>query len=316
MIGMALDSVLRCEYDDFDVHIMDQSETDETERLVEERVCSHPRGGAVRYHHIGKAGLSRATNLGLAAATGDVVAKTDDDCEVPPNWLSHVAAAFEEDAELGLMYGQVHVPESLREVARSGAIVPSLYFSEARRFSRSDGFALIGMGANMAMRKSLVQKIGGFDEALGAGGPLRSADDFDLALRIYRSGAAVRLLPESIVHHYGVRTRDQWPSTLSNYGIGDAAFYMKHIRCGDLLAARLFLDLIARSIYREARESWRKRRWVPNPHGRSLWRGIREGARFGIDRVNRLYVETERAKMVATPGAQISAAARSSRPGE
>ena len=97
------------------------------------------------------------------------------------------------------------------------------------------------MGANFGARRRLFERIGGFDEILGGGGPLKSSQDFDLQYRAYLAGATVLLRPEVQVDHYGVRTHAQWPATLRAYGFGDGAFYSKHIRCGDLYALSLFV---------------------------------------------------------------------------
>ena len=55
------------------------------------------------------------------------------------------------------------------------------------------------------------------------------------------------------VDHYGTRTKDQWPATMANYGIGDGAFYSKHIRCGDLLALWLLVRQYCYSRLREVK---------------------------------------------------------------
>ena len=82
--------------------------------------------------------------------------------------------------------------------------------------------------------------------------PLRSSQDFDFALRVYRAGFAVLLDPAVKVDHYGARTKAQWPGTLVAYGIGDGAFYGKHVRCRDPLAAWLLCPVAA---------------WLPSPPG-------------------------------------------------
>ena len=95
------------------------------------------------------------------------------------------------------------------------------------------------MGANFAVRRRLFDAIGGFDERLGCGGPLRAGEDFDFAYRTYRSGAAILLRPDVSLLHDGRRERSEWPGLVRNYGIGDGAFYSKHIRCGDWRAMQM-----------------------------------------------------------------------------
>src|SRR6185369_10582144 len=148
-----------------------------------------------------------------------VVACTDDDVIVPKDWLTQIARAFDEDPEVGLLYGQVLIPESLKEVEKNGTlIVPHLPIERRERLGKGQPFKVFGMGANMAIRRSAFELVGGFDEALGGGGPLRSSQDFDFAFRMYRFGRAILLAPEVKVDHYGSRTHDQWVGTMKAYG--------------------------------------------------------------------------------------------------
>ena len=70
------------------------------------------------------------------------------------------------------------------------------------------------MGANFAARRRLFDAIGGFDEILGGGGPLRSSQDYDLAYRTYRAGRVILLRPEVTLRHDGRREAEDWPALL------------------------------------------------------------------------------------------------------
>jgi GT2 family glycosyltransferase len=298
-IGQALESVCQCDFDSFDVHIMDQSTNTKTREVVEELTKRFASTCTIVYHHLDKAGLSRAYNAGLRVATSEIVACTDDDVIVPSDWLRQIERAFASDPELGLLYGQVLIPASLVQAEKEGLIVPSLPIARRERIYKR-GFRVFGMGANMAMRKSTHALVGGFDEALGGGGPLRSSQDFDFAYRVFRAGKAILLAPEVKVDHYGTRTADQWPGTMTAYGIGDGAFYSKHIRCGDLLALRLFAKTLLVVGARYAKSVVRERNLTRDDYGQSLLTGVRMAAKFAIDPELRLYRETADAKMTVT----------------
>ena len=98
----------------------------------------------------------------------------------------------------------------------------------------------------------LFTSIGGFDQVLGGGGPLRSSQDYDLAYRTYKSGSVILLRPEVTLRHDGRREAEDWPALLLNYGTGDGAFYMKHVRCRDPFAAWLLAKVLARSAAKSA----------------------------------------------------------------
>jgi len=299
-IGQALESVCQCEYASFDVHVMDQSTNSLTREIVERLAQRYAQKCVVKYHFLEKAGLSRAYNAGVRAATAEIVACTDDDVIVPCNWLSEIARAFEADPEAGLLYGQVLIPASLIEAEKQGLIVPSLPIPQRERLYKQQ-FKVFGMGANMAMRKSAHARVGGFDEALGGGGPLRSSQDYDFAYRINRSGMAILLEPEIKVDHYGTRTPEQWPSTLIAYGIGDGAFYAKHIRCGDTFALYLLSKVLLRQGARHAKYMVTHRALSHDHYIESIFKGMRMASKFMVDPEFRLYRETQHAKMSVTP---------------
>ena len=311
-IGQAVESIVQCDYHDFDIHIMDQSTNDLTKKIVEALAQQHSDRCAVIYHHLERAGLSAAYNSGIHVCDGEIIAFTDDDVIVPADWLSHIKTVFEREKDAGLLYGQVLIPKDMESEVAKGIIVPALTFEKYERLSRAEGFRVIGMGANMAIRRSLLEYVGGFDEALGGGGPLRSSQDYDFAYRAYRFGSVIILAPDVKVDHYGTRTRDQWPATMKNYGIGDGAFYAKHIRCGDREAFWMLAKLMLRSRLREVRNSLRARKWQPDTYGRHLMVGYNDSKAFDIDAQFRRYQETERGKMVATEANVVTATRRGS----
>jgi glycosyltransferase involved in cell wall biosynthesis len=309
-VGQAIESVAECDFSDYDIHIMDQSTDAQTQEIVAGLARRFEHKLAIHYHHLDKAGLSRAYNAGLRATSGEIIACTDDDVVVAKDWLAQIERAFARDVQAGLLYGQVLIPQSLQEAEQQGIIVPSLPIPKAKRFIRGKGFKVFGMGANMAMRRSFAERVGGFDEALGGGGPLRSSQDFDFAYRMYLAGAAVLLEPSVKVDHYGTRTREQWPATMKAYGIGDGAFYAKHIRCGDVFAAWLFAKVLAKSGRRHLKHLLLERRVREDDYTPNLWNGIREASKFAIDRKSRLYRETDKGKLTVTEANAVTGVQR------
>jgi GT2 family glycosyltransferase len=296
LIGAAIESVAACDYRAFDLSVMDQSTNSDTEAVVNRLRESLADRCAIHYQHFDKAGLSRAYNAGFRATDAPIVACTDDDVVVPSDWLTRIAAAFDDDPGVGLLYGQVLVPASLAHVPE-GTIVPSLVWADRQRLHETKrNFKVWGMGANMAIRRVAMDDVGGFDEIMGGGAPLRSSQDFDFALRMYRKGYAVLLDPDVQVDHYGARSADQWPGTLVAYGIGDGAFYGKHMRCRDLLVWSLFLRKVARLVAKSVYDAGRSRRLPKlDDYGRNIFTGLKQGARYDVDRTTRLYAENDRA---------------------
>ncbi len=284
-IGNAVESVLANTYSNFDLTIIDQSTNGETEAILRQ---IGERDGRIRYQRMNTSGLSRAYNRAIASTTGPIIAFTDDDCLVPSDWIEKIVTAFEEQRDGELMYGQVvpAYPENDGE-----ALTPLLRIERPERLDRANGFRVFGMGANFAARRSLFERAGTFDEALGGGGPLKSSQDFDLAYRAYRRNAAILLRPEVIVRHDGRRERQDWPALLRAYGFGDGAFYSKHVRCGDpyaaWLAAKNFGVASAKFVYKSALG----RRPEEINYLSGFVHGVRGGLKFGVDRTTLLYIQ-------------------------
>ncbi len=278
MAPRAVESVLRNTGVDFRLIVVDQSDNDATEKAM-------PASGRLQYVHLDRAGLSLAYNAGIALAGSPLIAFTDDDCVAPPHWLASVVAVFERHPDVEMLYGQTLVAPELRGTRD---VVPSLTIGREEKLGRGYGFRIYGMGANFAIRRSLIERVGGFDEALGGGGPLRSSQDFDFQYRAYKHGAICLLSPDVSVDHYGLRRADEWAATQGAYGVGDGAFYLKHVRCGDLFALRLLTARLARMIVHLLLNPIRRRpsQWT---YFRSVIGGMRRSLRYPVDRKRRLY---------------------------
>lgn len=283
----ALRSLTAQDFDRFEVIVVDQSHGPHTKAVVENALASD---GRIRYLHLDQAGLSRAYNAGIGAARGPLLAFTDDDCAAPTNWLRSVAVAFDAEPDVALLYGQVLLPPGLDQRDGEDGFTPQLPIARRRRLSRRDGFRVFGMGANFAARRSACVEVGGFDEVLGGGGPLQSAQDFDFAYRLFRQGHAIVLEPNVIVYHYGFRSLDDWPAVVRSYGIGVGGFYWKHVRMGDPYAARKLAAMLLRESAGVARKLVLRRpaasQWT---YVCNVGVGIFRSHRFAVDSGMRLY---------------------------
>lgn len=281
MIAGAVDSVLRNEHDSFELIVVDQSADKSTESALAELL----QDSRLRYFHTHRVGLSYAYNLGIKLAVAPLLAFTDDDCIAPPQWLAAVERAFERHPDVEMLYGQTRAAQALEGAP---GILPSLLIQSEEKLGQGVGFRIYGMGADFALRRSLVERIGGFDEALGGGGALKSSQDFDYQFRAYRAGAVCLLTPDVWVDHYGIRAGEAWASTMLSYGVGDGAFLLKHVRCGDMLALRILIARFGRRFLAEFANPLRGRpsQW---PYVWGCLKGMRDSFRFKIDRKRRLY---------------------------
>ena len=156
----------------------------------------------VRFVYLGSRGLSRARNVAVAQARGQIVAFTDDDCEPDPLWLATLARCFSGDPTLGVVAGAVLAPPP----SRPG---PTLCPSWQPLYGRYDPVASGGrppptwnwIGANVAMRREVLARNGEFDNLLGSGSLFPAAEDTDYKLRLEAAGVRMLVTPEAIVLH-------------------------------------------------------------------------------------------------------------------
>jgi glycosyltransferase involved in cell wall biosynthesis len=195
-----LEAVRRLDHPDFEVVVVDNSSGD----AAVERVARELGARYVREPH---GGLSRARNTGAHAARGSIVAFTDDDATPEAGWLSRHAAALADPA-LSATTGRVipTAPDSVTGRAYLAAGGEDLG-DRPYRVDRSTPmwfelahFGGVGVGPNMAFRRSLFERGWGFREDLGPADGLPGEEHFAF-YSLIRDGHAIAYVPESVVRH-------------------------------------------------------------------------------------------------------------------
>lgn len=194
--------------EDYEIIVVDDAPSEQTERHV---LSLSRHGVPIRYlRTAGTRGPAAARNLGWHAATGDIVAFTDDDCVPDPSWLRCGIAGFV-DGVAGVS-GQTLVP--LRDV-------PTDYEYNAGQLARSEFVT-----ANCFYRRHALVAAGGFDERFR----MAWREDTDLYFTLLARNARLVHEPAARVTHtvrpsgWGVSIRQQRKSMFN------ALLYKKHPR--------------------------------------------------------------------------------------
>lgn len=175
-------------YKEFEVIIVDQNRDDRAERVT----GTHGHGLALRLIR-SERGLSRARNLGLRFADGEIIGFPDDDCWYPPDLLERVVALLNAEPLNGGLSGRC-VSECGENWSRfdkvAGHLAPLNVLTRAT-------------AAAMFLRGGVLQDVGGFDERMGvgAGTPFQSAEEMDCLLRVLARGHRLVYAPSVCVFH-------------------------------------------------------------------------------------------------------------------
>lgn len=184
----------------WEVIVVDNNSQDDTPQVIADFQHEWPR---LRYEFQGEQGLSHARNHGIAAAHGNILLFTDDDVLPEPHWMEVTLTGLEKyhaDACGGYI-------APLWEVTPPPWLTERFYGFLAVRTDRSDDYDITlpsqaPFGANMAFRREVFQKVGGFDTTRGRkGAVLASGEDGELFERILAAGLKAVFLGQSRVHH-------------------------------------------------------------------------------------------------------------------
>jgi GT2 family glycosyltransferase len=271
-----------------EIVVVDQSRSDESRRALERQGAF----GDLRFHFVhtpGAVGLSRSRNVALAHCTSSVIAFTDDDCVLPSDWVTEIHRQFSADPSLGILFAPVLVPPELADAGFTPSYEPSTC---GRVVLEGDPVNVFGLGANMSIRRSAFERVGPFDEELGAGAPLfKAGEDTDYGFRAINLRIGVSTAPSPTVLHYGVRADADSRALRRNYVLGMTGYLGKHARLSNRVArkylqqrfATLFSEMVKHTVTRGRPSGLNDLRW--------LVEGIIASRRhYDVDRDRQLYV--------------------------
>ncbi|MGE0815855.1 MAG: glycosyltransferase [Vicinamibacterales bacterium] len=231
-----LTSLAALTYPRVEVIVVDDGSTDATAAIAR-------RAPGVTVLSVPNGGLSAARNVGLARATGEIVAYTDADVRVDPDWLTFLVQPMLSSGVAG-SGGPNVVPHDDPWVAQAVARAPG----GPTHVLLDDRIAEHVPGCNMAFRKDALAAIGGFNPVF-----LRAGDDVDICWRLQASGRSIGFAPAALVWHHHRRTvRAYWRQQVG-YGEGE-----------------IWLDAHHPEKFLSGQALWRGRIYSPLPFVRSL----------------------------------------------
>jgi len=180
-----------------EIVLVDNGSTDGTAPLLQSWVDRASGRTLLVEPHPGK---SRAVNRALSVARAPLLAFTDDDVEVPPDWLRSIVAFFEAHPDFDAAMGRVRLPAT---AAADPTVVDLVTrYRTIPLFDKGDAVCTVSelYGCNMVVRRAVFERVGVFNEQLGPGAS-GLYEDLDLARRIVAAGLRIGYMPTVVVTH-------------------------------------------------------------------------------------------------------------------
>jgi len=165
---------------------------------AETEAIAHQFG--VRYTVEPVQGLSRARNRGLEQSTTDIVAYLDDDAVPHSDWLEHLLSPFAEP-KVGAVTGRIQTPESDNSSSEQTLCVDQ----SVRHWFEIATFGGLGLGSNMALRRSACVGHVIFSPRLGRGSLIEIAEENYAFAHLLSRGYRGVYLPTAVVTHPPLR---------------------------------------------------------------------------------------------------------------
>ncbi len=189
--------------DDWECVVVDNNSSDDTSQRVGTFAAEHPRLN-IRCVVERRQGLSHARNCGIACSTGEYIAIIDDDERIVPDFISAYIDLFDTHPEAASAGGAIIAeyetarPRWMSRYTERPIANPIDLGHSVREFPAGR----IPGGGNMAIRRSAIERYGGFDTSLGrCGATLAGGEESDLFERLANAGERCLYTPRAVMYH-------------------------------------------------------------------------------------------------------------------
>lgn len=281
-------SILANAHPNFELVVVDQSKDDETQDALKS-FSGDPRLRYVKSTTIGK---GDALNAGLKETRGSAIAITDDDCTVPPNWLETFASIFSKHPKVAVAFCCVEAGEHDRT---AGFVPDFVRIGDRMLTTMHDARHVRGLGAGIAVRRDMIEEIGGFDSMLGPGSRFHDCDDRDIAIRALLARYHVYETSKIAVKHFGFRSWQQGPQLARRNFLGIGAAYSKFLKCGRIHLMYIPAhEFIKYALWPPIRDVLRLRQPSGIVRITAFAEGFMDGLRTRVDKATMLFVEKQK----------------------
>lgn len=217
----AVKSVLEQDYNNFDLHIVDDASEDDTRERLDRIIKANDK--VFYWRHDTQRGLSAARNTGLAQSKGEYIAFLDDDDVYKPDCISKRIALLqqlskEQYKRLGVIYcgNEIHIPHENRIKPNMPKIQGNI-----RKYLQEVFGSFPAPSSTMLFPRKVLEQVGGFDENI------LSSVDHDIWTNLAANGFDARAVEEALVIVYQNKKRRSMVSNVKPRIQGVESFLKK-----------------------------------------------------------------------------------------
>ncbi|QDS36345.1 glycosyltransferase family 2 protein [Brevibacillus brevis] len=242
VIERTIKAMLRLDYpkDKLEIVVINDNSRDRTGEIADEYARKYPYVKVVHTKppHAGK-GKSGALNQGLAHSTGEVIVVYDADNTPERKAVYYLVLALLNDPKAGAVVGKFRVVNAATNLLTRFINIETICFQWMAQAGRFFWFHVTTIpGTNFAIRRSLVEELGGWDEKA-------LAEDTELTIRVYNEGYYIRFFPAAITWEQEPESWKVWWKQRTRWARGNQYVVLKFMwRIFSLRKKSIMFDLI------------------------------------------------------------------------
>lgn len=242
VIDQTIRSMIELKYprDKLEIIVVNDHSSDRTGEIAEYYAAHYHKVKAVHTSppFAGK-GKSSALNYGFRHATGDVIVVYDADNTPKRDAVYNLVLALQNDPQAGAVIGKFRVINAKKNLLTRFINIETICFQWMAQAGRWHWFNLATIpGTNFAIRRSILEELGGWDEKA-------LSEDTELSIRVYNLGYHIRFFPEAVTWEQEPETFHTWWRQRIRWARGNLYVVMKYLfRIFKLKNKKVVFDLI------------------------------------------------------------------------
>lgn len=242
VIEETIKSMIRLDYPKgkLEVIIINDNSSDSTGRIADSYANEYP---FIRVIHnkppIGGKGKSGALNVGLDHASGEIIVVYDADNTPEPNAVRNLALTLQKDKQAGAVVGKFRVVNANKNLLTRFINIETITFQWLAQAGRWFWFRMTTIpGTNFAIRKSILDELGGWDEQA-------LSEDTELSIRVYHLNYYIRFNPSAITWEQEPELWKVWWKQRTRWARGNMYVIGKYLlKFRHLKNKKILIDLI------------------------------------------------------------------------